>query len=108
LQTISTFNIYNVNIIYNVLKISNLILRYWDRGLIERGGPFGLTKLIHPIGGNIEKIQSGKLINYALLIISFLLGFIYISISSKYLNIGIILYIIVLLLTPINKKKFAA
>jgi len=82
LQTINNFNIYNVNIIYNTLKISNLILRYWDRGLIERGGPFGLTKLIHPIGGKIEGIISGKLINYALLTISFINLFIFFSLFN--------------------------
>jgi len=83
LQTINNFNIYNVNIIYYTLKISNLILRYWDRGLIERVGPFGLTKLIHPIGGNIERILSGKLINYALLILSFINLFLFFSLFNS-------------------------
>lgn len=89
LQTINNFNIYNVNIIYQTLRISNLILRYWDRGLIERGGPFGLTKLIHPIAGNIEKILSGKLINYALLIISFINLFLFFSLFNSQISIKI-------------------
>jgi hypothetical protein len=33
------FNIYNHWIIYNVLNIGNIILRYWDRGLVEIYGP---------------------------------------------------------------------
>jgi hypothetical protein len=65
------------------LRISNLILRYWDRGLIEKGGPFGLTKLIHPIAGNLENILSGKLINYALLIISFINLFLFFSLFNS-------------------------
>ena len=89
LQTINNFNIYNVNIIYYTLKISNLILRYWDRGLIERVGPFGLTKLIHPIGGNIERILSGKLINYALLILSFINLFLFFSLFNSQVSINI-------------------
>lgn len=77
LQTINNFNIYNVHVIYNTLKISNIIFRYWDRGLIEILGPFGLIKIIHPLAYLIEILLSGKLINYALLIFFFILLFLF-------------------------------
>lgn len=92
-QTMNNFNIYNVNIIDNSLKFSNLILRYWDRGLIEIQGPYGLFKFIHPMAYIIEIFISGKLINYALLIISFIIFFIIFNQFNLYISIKIQIFL---------------
>lgn len=64
--TANHFGIFNIQIIYYTLSLSNTILRYWDRGLIETLGPYGIIKIIHPIAFAIEFMSSGRLINYAL------------------------------------------
>lgn len=65
------FNIYNHWIIYKTQYISNIILRYWDRGQVEIIGPQGIIKIIHHNAFKIEQIGNGKQINYASIIISF-------------------------------------
>lgn len=91
-QTINNFNIYNVNVIHNALKISNIILRYWDRGLIEILGPFGLTKFIHPLAYNLEIILSGKLINYARIILSLFLLFLFFNQYNYQISVKIFIF----------------
>ena len=98
--TVNHFNIYNVNVIYYSFKISNLILRYWDRGLVEIMGPQGIQKIIHPIAFMIELFISGRIINYVLLILSF--PFIYIIFNQlhRQMHSTILLYIILICIIP--------
>lgn len=81
------FNIYNHWIIYTVLNIGNIILRYWDRGLVEIYGPQGLVRLINNYSNKIEYIANGRQIYYASIIISF--GQIYIITRTIGINIPI-------------------
>lgn len=65
------FNIFNHWFIYKTMYISNIILRYWDRGQVEIIGPQGIIKFIHYNAFKIEQIGNGKQINYASIIIVF-------------------------------------
>lgn len=96
LLTVNHFNIYNVNFINTSLKISNIILRYWDRGIIEFFGPWGIIKFIHPIAFIIEFIANGRIINYVIMIIIFPIFFIILN-YFRYSNY-IILFIIISLI----------
>lgn len=69
--TLNHFNIFNHWIIFQVLTLSNTILRYWDRGLVEIIGPLGLVRVIHHLAFQIELYTaSGRLIHYAFIIVS--------------------------------------
>ncbi len=63
------FNIFTHWVIFNFLKLGQIILRYWDRGLVEIFGPQGLVKIIHHLSFLIEQLASGHQIIYASLII---------------------------------------
>lgn len=63
------FNVYYHWVIYNVIMFGNTVLRYWDRGLVELIGPMGLVKLIHHLAFIIELLSTGRLIQYALILI---------------------------------------
>lgn len=86
------FNIYNHWIIQNIIYISNIILRYWDRGQIEIIGPEGIIKGIHYNAFKIEQIGNGKQINYASIIQAGII--IAVIMRGEGMNIGIIIIII--------------
>lgn len=65
------FNIYNHWFINTIMNKSNIILRYWDRGMIEIIGPQGIIKFIHHNAFKIEQIGNGQQIIYASIIIIF-------------------------------------
>lgn len=63
------FNIFTHWVIFNFLQLGQIILRYWDRGLVEIFGPQGLVKQIHHLSFLIELQASGNLIIYAFIVI---------------------------------------
>lgn len=70
-QTIKHFDIIIHWVIFSSLTLSNNILRYWDRGLVEIIGPMGQVNLIHHLAFNIELMADGRINKYALIIIFF-------------------------------------
>ena len=95
--TVNHFNIYNVNIIFFFQKISNNILRYWDRGIIEILGPQGIIKQIHPFAFIIEIILTGRIINYVIQILSFPFIFIIFNFQNFFISNYIIIFLIFIL-----------
>lgn len=59
------FNIYNHWIIHNTFNFSISVFRYWDRGLVELLGPFGLVKLFHYLAFRLELLATGFIPHYA-------------------------------------------
>lgn len=57
-------NIAYHEIIIKYLKVSNIILRYWDRGLIEIMTPYGLVNLINYISFRLELLNTGYYLHY--------------------------------------------
>lgn len=102
--TLNHFNIFNHWIIFQVLTLSNTILRYWDRGLVEIIGPLGLVRVIHHFAFQMELYTaSGRLIHYAFIIVSSSLLFFVMTLIITtncirvYFLFGLILIFIILL-----------
>lgn len=55
---------------HNTLNFSNIVFRYWDRGLVELLGPMGLVQLFHYLSFQLELLATGFIPHYALLILS--------------------------------------
>ena len=90
------FNIYQHWIMHNTFNFSNVVFRYWDRGLVELLGPMGLVQLFHYLSFQLELLATGFIPHYALIIIStlFLLAIITI-LSIPFTIILVILYLFI-------------
>ena len=69
LNILNSFNIYYHYIILKYIKLSNIILRYWDRGLIEILTPYGLINLINYLSYLLELFNSSFYLHYLYVIL---------------------------------------
>ena len=67
------FNIYYHYIIASVFKASVIIFRYFDRGLLELLGPYGLSKSLQYLAFRVEMTYTGFIPHYFFYTISTLL-----------------------------------
>lgn len=65
----NSFNIYYHYFILFYLKLSNIILRYWDRGLIETLNPYGLTHLFNYISFILDSFNTSFYLHYLSIIL---------------------------------------
>jgi NADH-ubiquinone oxidoreductase chain 5 len=79
---LSHFNILNHFIIQRTLKLSVIIYRSIDRGLLEVCGPLGLKRLFTSLSFVVEQFSTGFILHYAFIILAtlILIPFIYILI----------------------------
>ena len=68
-RILSHFNILNYWIMHNSLLNSIYLYRYFDKGLLQLIGPFGIFRNINFSSFNIEILYTGFIIHYALLTI---------------------------------------
>lgn len=70
---LANWNNYNGQIIRNSQTFSLMVSRYWDRGLIELLGPFGLLRLFHYATFKLELLSTGFLPHSFITIFIFIL-----------------------------------
>jgi len=81
---------------HNTLNFSNVVFRYWDRGLVELIGPMGLVQLFHYLSFQLELLATGFIPHYALIIISTLFLLIFITLLSiPFSIILVVLYLFI-------------
>jgi len=68
-RILSHFNILNHWIMHNSLNQSINLYRYFDKGLLQYIGPFGIFRNINFSSFNIELLYTGFIIHYAFLIL---------------------------------------
>ena len=85
-NALNYFNIFNYWIINVSFSSSQIIYRYFDRGLLELFGPLGLVRITHFLGSIFELyLATGFLLHYAfILILSFFIT-IYFTLDLDYL-----------------------
>lgn len=88
-KTFSHFNIFNYWIMHSSLNNSISLYRYFDKGLLQYFGPFGIFRKLNFNSFNIEILYTGFIIHYVLLTIFGL--FLFQNISYILLQIIIIL-----------------
>lgn len=88
-KTFSHFNIFNYWIMHSSLNNSISLYRYFDKGLLQYFGPFGIFRKLNFNSFNIEILYTGFIIHYVLLTILGL--FLFQNISYIFLQIIIIL-----------------
>lgn len=64
INILHSFNVYYHYVILFYLKLSNIILRYWDRGLIEILTPYGLVNLINYVSFRLEIQNTSFYLHY--------------------------------------------
>lgn len=88
-RILSHFNILNHWIMHNSLNQSINLYRYFDKGLLQQIGPFGIFRNLNFSSFNIELLYTGFILHYAFLIICTL--FIMYNFTYKMLQILILL-----------------
>lgn len=88
-RILSHFNILNHWIMHNSLNQSINLYRYFDKGLLQQIGPFGIFRNLNFSSFNIELLYTGFILHYAFLIICTL--FIMYNFNYKMLQILILL-----------------
>ena len=68
-KTFSHFNIFNYWIMHSSLNNSISLYRYFDKGLLQYFGPFGIFRKLNFNSFNIEILYTGFIIHYVLLTI---------------------------------------
>lgn len=75
-RILTHFNIFYHWIMHNSLNNSILLYRYFDKGLLQLIGPFGIFRFLNYITFKIEQLATGFILHYALITLLTLLSLI--------------------------------
>ena len=96
------FNILQQYILHSSFNFSIHLYRYWDKGLLQILGPYGIARFIHYISFNFEFLATGFILHYALIMLSYLFILLIIFYIGFFGNIFYISSLILIFLALIN------
>ena len=73
-RILNHFNILNHWSISSTFNTSISLYRYWDKGLLQIIGPFGINKVLHLLSFKLELLSTSYIIHY----------FLYLELSLKH------------------------
>lgn len=71
-KILNHFNLYQQYVIHSSFNFSINLYRYWDKGLLQIIGPYGISRLIHYISFNLELLATGFILHYAIIMLLYL------------------------------------
>lgn len=95
-RVLSHFDIYNHWIMHNSLNNSISLYRYFDKGLLQYFGPFGIFRLQNFTSFNIELLYTGFIIHYTIFILIGLILILSLAFFNSYTSFIFILSLIII------------
>ncbi len=92
-RILNHFNIFNHWIMSLGFNYSISLYRYWDKGLLQIIGPYGLYKILHYYSFKIELLSTGYILHYAIIFLISIISLILLGHIGIFMILMIYLYI---------------